>query len=84
MTIAVMTRASLGHTGQALSASIGTQVVYASVVISALARVCAASILHIRSRCSIIAGVAWAGAFLGFALAYAPPPVQQPQVLRSQ
>ena len=72
MTIAVMTRASLGHTGQALSASIGTQVVYASVVISALARVCAALDPAYSIPLLIIAGVAWAGAFLGFALAYAP------------
>ena len=34
MTIAVMTRASLGHTGQALSASVATQFVYASIVIA--------------------------------------------------
>ena len=72
MTIAVMTRASLGHTGQALSASIGTQVVYASVVISALARVCAALDPAYSIPLLIIAGVAWASAFLGFALAYAP------------
>ena len=42
MTIAVMTRASLGHTGQALSASVATQFVYASIVVAALARICAA------------------------------------------
>jgi uncharacterized protein involved in response to NO len=72
MTIAVMTRASLGHTGQALSASIATQVVYASVVISALARVCAALDPAYSIPLLMVAGVAWAGAFLGFALAYAP------------
>lgn len=72
MTIAVMTRASLGHTGQALSASIATQVVYASIVVAALARVCAALDPTYSIPLLMIAGVAWAGAFLGFALAYAP------------
>jgi uncharacterized protein involved in response to NO len=72
MTLAVMTRASLGHTGQALSASFVTQAIYASIVISALARICAAldpahSIIWLT-----IAGGAWTFAFLGFALAYAP------------
>jgi uncharacterized protein involved in response to NO len=72
MTIAVMTRASLGHTGQALSASIATQFVYASVVVAALARICAAIEPTHSVPLLTIAGVAWAGAFLGFALAYAP------------
>ena len=72
MTIAVMTRASLGHTGQALSASIATQVVYASIVVAALARVCSALDPIYSIPLLMIAGVTWAGAFLGFALAYAP------------
>jgi uncharacterized protein involved in response to NO len=72
MTIAVMTRASLGHTGQALSASIATQLVYASIVVAALARICAA--LEPSHAIPLLAtsGVAWAAAFLGFALVYAP------------
>ncbi len=38
MTLAVMTRASLGHTGNALTASAMTQAIYAAVVAAALAR----------------------------------------------
>jgi uncharacterized protein involved in response to NO len=72
MTIAVMTRASLGHTGQALSASVATQLVYASIVVAALARICAALEPSHSAPLLMIAGIAWAGAFLGFALAYAP------------
>jgi uncharacterized protein involved in response to NO len=72
MTIAVMTRASLGHTGQALSASIATQFVYASIVVTALTRICAALEPSHSIPLLMIAGVAWAGAFLGFALAYGP------------
>ncbi|MGZ5899504.1 MAG: NnrS family protein [Reyranella sp.] len=72
MTIAVMTRASLGHTGQALSASAATQAVYAAILIAALARVCAALEPTHSIPLLTISGLAWTGAFFGFALAYAP------------
>jgi len=70
MTLAVMSRASLGHTGRALVASAVMQVLYGLIVISAVARICAAihpgwsdALLH-------IAGGAWAAAFVGFGMAY--------------
>jgi uncharacterized protein involved in response to NO len=70
MTLAVMSRASLGHTGRALEATTALQGIYLLLVAAALARVCAAihpawsdTLLH-------VAGGAWAGAFVGFALAY--------------
>ncbi|MGN8545011.1 NnrS family protein [Bradyrhizobium sp. 13971] len=72
MTIAVMTRASLGHTGQALSASTATQAVYALIIVAALARICASVEPAYSIPLLMIAGIAWTGAFLGFALAYAP------------
>ena len=72
MTIAVMTRASLGHTGQELSASMATQAVYASVSIAALARICAAVDPTYSIPLLMVAGVEWTSAFLGFALIYAP------------
>jgi uncharacterized protein involved in response to NO len=72
MTIAVMTRASLGHTGRALSASLATQTVYAAVIVAALARVCAALEPELSYALLPISGAAWALAFLGFAAAYAP------------
>lgn len=72
MTIAVMTRASLGHTGQALSASRATQAVYAAIVVAAVARICAALHPDYSIPLLMVAGVAWTAAFLGFALAYAP------------
>jgi uncharacterized protein involved in response to NO len=72
MTLAVMTRASLGHTGHDLKASWSTQAIYAAVLVAALARVCAALepghidvLLH-------VAAFAWAAAFLGFAVTYGP------------
>jgi uncharacterized protein involved in response to NO len=72
MTIAVMTRASLGHTGQALSASVATRIVYVSIVVAALARICAALEPAHAIPLFVVASVAWAGAFLGFAVTYAP------------
>lgn len=70
MTLAVMSRASLGHTGRALVASAAMQGLYGLIVVSAIARVCAAihpgwsdALLH-------IAGGAWASAFVGFGLVY--------------
>lgn len=72
MTIAVMTRASLGHTGQALAASPTTQVLYLAVVTAALARICAALEPAHADILLPVAGVAWTVAFLGFALVYAP------------
>ena len=72
MTLAVMTRASLGHTGCALSASVATQGIYAAIVVAALARVCAAlEPAHAQILLSI-AGAAWSAAFLGFAAVYGP------------
>jgi uncharacterized protein involved in response to NO len=72
MTLAVMSRASLGHSGQQLTASVATQAIYASIVVAALARICAVldpshslPLLH-------VAAFAWAAAFLGFAVCYGP------------
>ena len=72
MTLAVMTRASLGHTGHALTASTLTRALYLAVIIAAFARVAAAlepmwslPLLH-------VAAFAWAVAFLGFAVGYGP------------
>jgi uncharacterized protein involved in response to NO len=72
ITLAVMTRASLGHTGQELVAGTGTQTIYAAVVLAAVARVGAA--LHPAWAVSLIhvAALAWVVAFGGFALLYAP------------
>ncbi|WP_342712321.1 NnrS family protein [Bradyrhizobium sp. B124] len=72
MTIAVMTRASLGHTGQALKASGLVQAVYAAIVIAAVARVCAAIEPSHSVPLLMVSGIAWTSAFLGFVVAYAP------------
>jgi uncharacterized protein involved in response to NO len=71
MTLAVMSRASLGHTGRELTATAATQMIYAAVFIAALVRVWAVLdpsrntiLLHVAAFC-------WAAGFLGFGAVYA-------------
>jgi uncharacterized protein involved in response to NO len=72
MTLAVMTRATLGHTGQPLTASVTTQAIYVAAVVAVLARICAV-IEPSRSEVLLhVAAGAWAAAFLGFAVTYGP------------
>ncbi|WP_293856223.1 NnrS family protein [uncultured Alsobacter sp.] len=70
MTMAVMSRASLGHTGRALRATPAVQAVYGLIAAAALARVCAA--LHPNAAFILlhVAAFAWAGAFVVFAVSY--------------
>jgi uncharacterized protein involved in response to NO len=70
MTLAVMTRASLGHSGRALIAGPATQVIYALAVTSAFARLCAALEPQWSTLLLHVAAGAWAAAFLGFGVAY--------------
>jgi len=72
MTLAVMTRATLGHTGQALQASIGTQCIYAAVIAAALTRVCASIDAAHMYILLMVAATCWTIAFLGFAVLYGP------------
>ncbi len=73
MTLAVMSRASLGHTGHALTAGPATVLIYALVNLGALMRV-AAPFLHfpLQGHANHLAAALWAGAFAVFALAYGP------------
>jgi uncharacterized protein involved in response to NO len=71
MTLAVMTRASLGHGGRPLVAGGGTLAIYALVALAALLRVAApltAYPLHLTS----LAGLAWCAAFALFAVLFGP------------
>ena len=70
MTLAVMTRATLGHTGRALVASKAVQMIYSLVLVATVARVCAALEPQLGAPWLHLAALAWASAFLGFALAY--------------
>jgi len=72
MTLAVMTRASLGHTGHVLTASRGTQAIYAAVLLAAMIRIAAALAPVYLIPLSVTAAILWASAFLGFGAAYGP------------
>lgn len=72
MTLAVMTRASLGHTGHELKASSATQWVYACVLIAAIARICAALEPALSGTLLHVAAFGWTAAFVGFAILYGP------------
>jgi uncharacterized protein involved in response to NO len=70
MTLAVMTRATLGHTGRPLHASAATQAIYACVLVAAMIRVCAA---FVGSTIALdVAGALWIVGFAGFATVYGP------------
>jgi uncharacterized protein involved in response to NO len=72
MTLAVMTRATLGHTGRRLRADMPTSAIFALVTLGAALRV-AAPLLPFDYRGAIeLAGLMWGGAFLLFVLAYGP------------
>jgi uncharacterized protein involved in response to NO len=70
MTLAVMTRATLGHTGRPLQASAITQAIYACVFVAAVLRIVSGltgSLILLEAG-----GALWIVGFVGFALAYAP------------
>jgi uncharacterized protein involved in response to NO len=72
MTLAVMTRASLGHTGRPLTASPATQAIYAAIIVAAVARICAVIDPAYGEALLLIAALGWVIAFFGFALVYGP------------
>ncbi|MDX6751891.1 NnrS family protein [Geminicoccaceae bacterium 1502E] len=72
MTLAVMTRASLGHCGRALTASIPTRGIFAAIIIAALLRVLASLAPAAGSLLVELSAVAWLAAFAGFVVAYGP------------
>ncbi|WP_240611564.1 NnrS family protein [Roseovarius nitratireducens] len=72
MTMAVMTRATLGHTGQALSAGAGTIAIYAALILAVLARVGAGIWPEHAAWLHGLSGLAWIAGFGGFAGLYGP------------
>ncbi|MDH6233808.1 uncharacterized protein involved in response to NO [Mesorhizobium soli] len=69
MTLAVMARATLGHTGRELHASNATCLVFSAVVVSAVLRVAYAFIPDVTALLHVSAA-AWTLAFLGYAALY--------------
>jgi uncharacterized protein involved in response to NO len=72
MTLAVMSRATLGHTGQQLTASATTQAIYVAIIVAALSRICAVLEPDHSELLLHVAAFAWAAAFFGFAISFGP------------
>lgn len=72
MILAVMTRATLGHTGRALAAGAGTTAIFGLVTLGAIARVAAAFWPAAARDLLLAGGLAWIAAFLGFCVIYGP------------
>lgn len=71
MTLAVMTRASLGHTGRPRTAGLLTTLIYVSVHLGAVLRVLSA-FQNNDPVLLVPAAILWSGAFALFAIGYAP------------
>jgi uncharacterized protein involved in response to NO len=82
MTLAVMTRATLGHTGRALHAGWGTCTAYALVGLAALLRLAAPLAGDEAFRLLVLAGAAWSAAFGLFVVCYLGPLIR-PRTRRS-
>jgi uncharacterized protein involved in response to NO len=72
MTLAMMTRATLGHTGRALVASKATQLAYVLVIGALLARIAMALAPEFALPLMDLAACSWILAFAAFLYAYAP------------
>lgn len=72
MTLAVMTRATLGHTGRSLSAGGGTTVVYLCLVTAAVSRSLVDCLPVSATLLYSVSAAGWTMAFGGFAVLYGP------------
>lgn len=70
MTLAVMTRAVLGHTGRPLSASPGTTAIFLLVVAAAVVRPLSGNLPQWAPSLWTVSTILWTGGFAGFALLY--------------
>ena len=72
MTLAVMTRASLGHTGREIVADRTVIAAYVAVTAGAVMRVAAPLAGDWYAHVLVCGGALWSAAFLLFAIRYAP------------
>ncbi|MCY3730743.1 MAG: NnrS family protein [Rhodospirillaceae bacterium] len=70
MTLAVMTRATLGHSGRALTAGAGTVAIYSLVITSVLARLAGGVLPDQAMALWTLASLLWCCGFAGFVLLY--------------
>ena len=72
MTLGIMTRASLGHTGRPRRADMATVAMYGLVTCGAIIRVFGPSVGLPTNALLSVAALSWSGAYLFFALVYGP------------
>ncbi|BBK40434.1 short-chain dehydrogenase [Allostella vacuolata] len=72
MMLAMMTRATLGHTGRKLAADGATVAIYLLVTVAAVARVGATLASDLHQPGLILSGLAWMSAFLLYVGVYGP------------
>jgi len=72
MTLAMMTRATRGHTGQPLTADAATKTIYALVNLGAAVRVASPFAPDAYVVLLIVSAALWSCAFVHFAIAYGP------------
>lgn len=72
MILAVTTRATLGHTGQELTAGPGTTAAYVLVTAAALLRVVSGVVPGAGVELTVLAGLSWMAAFGLFVVLYGP------------
>ncbi len=72
MTLAVMTRATLGHTGRDLVAGPLTRLIYAAIVVAVACRLAAPFAPDAMMVLLTLAGLGWIVGFGGFALVFGP------------
>lgn len=77
MTLAVMSRATLGHTGRDLTAGPGTVAIFVCINLAAICRIAAGLIDAFYLDLVIAAGVSWAAAFSLFLTIYGPMLIRQ-------
>ena len=70
MTMAIMTRATLGHTGQPTTFDRWIQAIYGAILLAAAGRVLAPFVMAHAMMLLGVSAILWSGAFLGFALRF--------------
>jgi uncharacterized protein involved in response to NO len=72
MTLAVMTRASLGHTGRVIASDPAITLIYATTCLGAFLRVLAPLVPSLYSELIMAGGTVWSLGFVLFVIRYAP------------
>jgi uncharacterized protein involved in response to NO len=72
MTLAIMTRATLGHTGREVISTPATIAIYGAMLVATLARITAPLLPAIYYQALLVAGIAWLLAFGIFLVFYGP------------